>query len=146
MIFFAKLGIAMGGVALVVGAALSSEGFVHVKVHETQPDGTNVNVIVPAALLNTTLRFVPNGYLVDASQDLRPYLSIIDTAIPTLEDCPDGILVEVRDADEHVLVAKRAGSLVVDVTDSDEIVHVSAPLRAVQKSLHSIAETNGSKP
>jgi hypothetical protein len=146
MIFLAKVGIAMAGVAVVGGAALSSQGFVHVKVHERQPAGTNVNVIVPAALLSTTLRFVPNHYLADAAEDLRPYLHIVDTAVPTLEDCPDGILVEVRDISDHVVVAKKSGSLVVDVMDPDDTVHVSAPLRAVQESLHAIAEAGGAKP
>lgn len=146
MIFLAKVGIAMAGVGLLAGAAVSTEGFVQVKVHERQPDGTNVNVIVPAALVNTTLRFVPNHYLADAGQDLRPYLGIVDAAIPTLANCPDGILVEVRDADDHVVVAKKAGSIVVDVTDPDDTVHVTAPLRALQRSLHAIAEANAANP
>ena len=68
-----------------------------------------MNVIVPAALVNTTLRFAPNHYLADAGRDLRPYLGIVDAAIPTLVDCPDSILVEVREADDHVVVAKKAG-------------------------------------
>ena len=36
MIFLAKLGIGVVGAALVGGAALSSKGFIYVKVHEHQ--------------------------------------------------------------------------------------------------------------
>jgi hypothetical protein len=61
MIFLAKLGIGVVGAALVGGAALSSEGFIYVKVHERQPGGTNINVLVPAALMSATLKFVPKS-------------------------------------------------------------------------------------
>ena len=39
MIFLAKLGVGVLGTALVTGAALSSEGFIHVKVDEKEADG-----------------------------------------------------------------------------------------------------------
>jgi hypothetical protein len=142
MILLAKLGIGVMGAALVSGAALSSEGFIHVKVHGKQPDGTNIDLLVPAALVSTTLRFVPNSHLCDASENLRPYLPIIDAAIPALKDSPDGVLVEVSEPDEHVLVTKRGGSIIVDVNDTEDVVHVSVPLRTAQSALHEIAETN----
>jgi hypothetical protein len=140
MIFLAKLGIGVVGAALVGGAALSSEGFIYVKVHERQSGGTNINVLVPAALVPATLKFVPNRHLAEASQDLRPYLPIIDAAIPALDDCPDGVLVEVVDPGEHVLVRKSGGSIIVDVKDANNTVHVSFPLRAAQSAIHEIAE------
>jgi hypothetical protein len=142
MIFLAKLGIGVVGAALVGGAALSSEGFIYVKVHEHQPGGTNINVLVPAALVPATLRFVPNHDLAQASRDLRPYLPAIDAAIPALADCPDGVLVEVVDPGEHVLVRKSGGSIVVDVKDAGETVHVSVPLRAARSAIREIAEAN----
>jgi hypothetical protein len=74
---------------------------------------------------------------------VRPYLPIIDAAIPALEDCPDGVFVEVTDNDEHVVVAKRGSSIVVDVNDHGDTVHVSVPLRAAQSSIHEIAAANG---
>jgi len=142
MIFLAKLGIGVLGTALVGGAALSSEGFIYVNVQEKQPGGSHVNVLVPAALVPATLHFVPRHHFADSSHDLRTALPIIDAAIPALGDCPDGVLVEVVEPREHVLVTKRAGSIVVDVNDPDETVHVSVPLRAAQSAIHQIAEAN----
>lgn len=133
MILLAKLGVGVLGTVLVGGAALSSEGFIHVKVHEKQPNGTNVNVIVPAALATTALHFVPDRDLHHGSHDLRQCLPIIDAAIPALRESPDGVLVEVVDPDEHVLVAKMGGSLVVNVNDNDDLVYVSVPLRAAER-------------
>ena len=140
MILLAKFGTAVVSAALVAGAAVSSEGFIHVKVHEKHADGTNINLYVPAALAITSLHFVPDHDLGQSSEQIRPYLPIIDAAIPALRDSPDGVLVEVRDATDHVLITKRGSSIVVDVNDPDEVVHVSVPLCAAQSAIHRIAE------
>ena len=141
MILLAKLGVGFLGTVLVAGAAVSSEGFIHVKVHEKQPDGTNVNLFVPAALATTALHFIPaHDMKARDSQELRQCLPIIDAAIPVLRDAPDGVLVEVVDEHDHVLVQKLGGSVVVDVNDDQDVVHVSVPLGAAQNAIHEIAE------
>jgi hypothetical protein len=143
MILLAKLGVGVLGTALVAGAAVSSEGFIHVKVHEKQPDGENVNLFLPAALATAALHFVPNRDLsAHDSAHLRSWLPMIDAAIPALYESPDGVLVEVRDSQDHVLVRKIGGSIVVDVNDSEDVVHVSVPLGAAQSAIHQIAEAN----
>jgi hypothetical protein len=73
---------------------------------------------------------------------MRDALPIIDAAIPALNDAPDGVLVEVKDPGEHVLITKHGGSIVVDVNDTDETVHVSVPLIAAQSAIHQIAEAS----
>jgi hypothetical protein len=143
MILLAKIGVGVLGTAMVAGAALSSEGFIAIRVHEKQADGTHLSLIVPAALVPATLHFVPKQHLAEASANIRPYLPIIDAAIPALEDCPDGVFVEVSEPEEQVLIRKVGGSIVIDVNDHDDIVHVSVPLRAAQSSIHQIAEANG---
>jgi hypothetical protein len=99
-------------------------------------------VFVPAALVPAALHFVPRHHFADSSHDMREALPIIDAAIPALKDTPDGVLVEVRDPGEHVVVTKRGGSIVVDVNDPDETVHVSLPLIAAQSAIHQIAEAS----
>ena len=142
MIFLAKLGIGVLGTALVGSAALSTEGFIYVNVQEKQPGGSHVNVFVPAAIVPAALHFVPRHNFADSSHDMREALPIIDAAIPALSDSPDGVLVEVREPDEHVLVVKHGGSIVVDVNDPEETVHVSVPLRAAQSAIHQIADAS----
>jgi hypothetical protein len=142
MIFLAKLGVGVLGTALVGGAAISSEGFINVKVDEKEADGHHIHLIVPAALVSVTLKFVPRQHLAEAAQNLRANMAIIDAALPALEQCPDGVFVEVTEPGEHVFVAKRGGSIVVDVTDPDETVHVSVPLRAAESAIHEIARAN----
>ena len=140
MIFLAKIGVGVLGTVVIAGAALSSEGFIHVKVHEKQPNGTNVNVFVPAVLATTALHFVPNRDFARDSSELRECLPMIDAAIPALQNAPDGVLVEVEDAKDHVLVQKIGDSIVVDVIDPENVVHVSVPLRAAQGAIHQVAE------
>jgi hypothetical protein len=139
MIFLAKLGIGVMGAALVGGAAVSSEGFIHVKVHENQPGEDSISLIVPAAVVPVALHFVPRQHLAEASENLRQYLPVIDAAIPALEECADGVLVEVVDPGEHVVIEKVGSSIIIDVNDPGETVHVSVPLRAAQSSIHQIA-------
>ena len=143
MIFLAKLGVGVMGTVLIGAAALSSEGFIHVKVRENRVGGTRAQSIVPAALVPAALKFVPDHHLAKASKQLRPYLPVIDAAVPALETCPDGVLVEVIDEGDHVRVKKEGGSLVVDVSEPDNVVHLSVPLRAAQSSIHEIAAANG---
>jgi hypothetical protein len=144
MILLAKLGIGVLSTAVVTGAALSSEGFIHVNVNEKASDGHHINLIVPAALVPVTLKFIPRQHLAEAAQNLRANMAIIDVALPALEQCPDSVFVEVTEPGEHVFVAKRGGSIVIDVTDPDESVHVSVPLRAAESAIHEFAAANRS--
>ncbi len=143
MIFLAKVGTGFMGAVLVGGAALSSQGFIQVKVDEKQADGHHLRLVVPAAVVPVALKFVPQRHLAEAAANLRPFLPVIDAAIPALEDSPDGVLVEVMDANDHVRIAKAGGSIVVDVNEADDTVHVAVPLRAAQSSIHEIAQAGG---
>jgi len=143
MILLAKIGIGVVGTAVVGGTMLCSEGLLQVRVREKRVDGKNISLIVPAALVPMTLKFVPDRHLAQASASLHPYMPIVDAAIPALEDCPDGVLVEVTGPDEHVLIAKQGSSIVVDVNDANEVVHVAVPLRAVQSAIREIAAADG---
>jgi hypothetical protein len=143
MLLLGKIGIGFMGTILVGGAIISSEGFIHVKVHEKQANGTHVSLIVPAVIVPLAVRFIPRHHLADASANLQQYIPVIDAAISGLADCPDGPLVEVVDSDSHVNVVKEGGSIVVDADDPDETVHVAVPLRATQRAIDEIAAANG---
>ena len=46
--------------------------------------------------------------------------------------------VEVDQAGQHVRVSESGGSVIVDVDDPNETVHVSAPLRAIGSTLEEL--------
>ena len=142
MLLLGKLAMGMMGTALLGAAVISSEGFIHVKVNEKQPNGTHLSLIVPAMLAPMAAHFVPKHELGDAAQ-VRQYLPVAHAALSGLRDCPDGtVLVEVLDEDTHVTVVKDGGSLIVDADDPQETVHVAVPLRATERTIEEIAASS----
>jgi hypothetical protein len=116
-----------------------SEGFVSVRVHEKKPDGVHLSLYVPAMPLNGALHLMPQKDLQNAGEQMRPWMPTIEAAVHELDRSKDVTFVEVSSPDEHVVVAKRDGSIVVDVDDAGETVHVSAPLHAIDDAVNQIA-------
>jgi hypothetical protein len=139
MILLAKVALGMAGAAFVGAGLLCSEGFVQVKVDQKDPQGHHIDVIAPAALGPIAAHFIPARNLEDASRQIRPWLPVIDTSLDALRATNDIVLVEVSEPGQHVKVSKIGGSIVVDVNDQNETVHVSAPLRAIEGTVDDIA-------
>lgn len=139
MVILGKIALGMLGTVVAAGAIVSSEGMITVRVWEKAPKGTHVFVVAPAMLVPIGLRFVPRKNLQEAAAEVRPWLPTIRVAIEELEKCDDSTLVEMVDSADHVRVAKSGGSIVVDVDDAGETVHVSAPLRAVRHTIEQLA-------
>ena len=132
--FFRALGkilLVMAGFFLVGVALLYSQGAVSVSVHEKQPGGHTIWVPVPALAVTQGIRFVPRKDLRNATRELRPYLPAIRIATEELARCPDTRFVEVQDAEDHVVISKQGGLLVIDVDSNDATVHVSFPIEVV---------------
>jgi hypothetical protein len=139
MLLVGKILLGAVGSVVAMGAVISSEGFVNVRVHETKPDGVHVHVIAPVLMLNVGLHFVPRRNLKDAAEQVRPWLPVIDAAVQGLKDSNDLRLVEVSGPDQHVKVATQGGYMVVDVTDPENEVHVALPLSEIDRAVHEIA-------
>ena len=118
---------------LVVAGIVADAGMIGVRIHEKKPDGTNVRLYVPAILVPAAMTFVPEQELEQAMRQAKEFLPALRIAAEELERIPDGPLVEVRSPREHVSIVKRGGSLVVDVENADETVHVTLPLKMVSK-------------
>jgi hypothetical protein len=133
MLLLGKIALGTLGTVAVAGAIVSSEGFIHVRVHENQANGTHLSLIVPAMLVPITLKFVPRKYLEQPAQQIVPWLPLIDATT----------LVEVTEPDQQVQVRKSDGEIVVDVQDPEETVHVAVPLRAMRSAIHEIVSNAG---
>src|ERR1700733_13322044 len=145
MILLAKVGLIAVGTAVAGGALISSEGFVHVKVHEKFPGGHKISIVVPATLATTSMHFVPKRHLREACDKMKEWGPTVTAAIDQLEKMDDFTLVEVTGKDQHVKVSKEHGSIVVDVNDPENTVYVSTPLRAIESTLKEI-EVSASEP
>jgi len=131
------------GVALLTGLVAYSEGAVIVYVHEKKPEGHRIWVPAPALLVDLGVRFVPEERLRDALQDLRPWLPAIEAAGHELERSPDGLLVEVKDRTDHVMVSKGGDVLRVDVDSETETVHVSVPISLIESVAERLGTSSG---
>ena len=139
MILLAKIALGIAGAGLAGAGVLCSEGVVDVKVIEKQPQGLHFRVIAPAMLAPIAVYFAPQRNLANAAREIQPHMPEIRAALDGLRDSDDVVLVEVRGPGQHVEVAKSAGSIVVDVDDADETVHVSAPIRAISSTVDQLA-------
>lgn len=139
MVLLGKIALGMAGTALAGVGILCSEGMVQVKVIEKEPQGHHINVIAPALLCPIAAHFVPRRDLENASRDIQPWLPLVRASLDGLSESEDMTFVEVKERDEHVRVAKSGGSIVVDVDDPNEMVHVSTPIRAISSTVEQIA-------
>ncbi|HXA76789.1 MAG TPA: hypothetical protein VNV41_06610 [Candidatus Acidoferrales bacterium] len=139
MILLAKIALGMAGLGLASAGVLCSEGFVYVKVIEKQPQGLHIQVIAPAMLAPIAVHLAPQRALWKAAREIQPYMPAIDAALDSLRDSDDVVFVKVKEPGEHVLVAKSGASIVVDVDDAGETVHVSAPIHAISSTVDQLA-------
>ena len=146
MILLGKIVLGMAGVGLAGASVLCSEGLVHVKVIEKQPQGLHINVIAPAMLAPIAVHLAPQRELAQAARQIQPYMPVIRAALDGLRDSEDVVLVDVKDPGEHVEVSKSAGSIVVDVDDDAETVHVSTPVRAISSTVEQLAAATSNPP
>jgi len=135
-----KIAMGMLGTLVVGGAVLCSDGFVSVRVNEHARKGSHIFLVVPGALAPIGMKFIPRQGWSEVENQVQPYLPMMRAAVESLSEYPDTTFVEVIDAQDHVRVHKSGDSIVVDVDDPDETVHVSVPLRTVKSVVRELEE------
>jgi hypothetical protein len=142
MVLLGKVALGIAGTALAGIGLICSEGMIEVNVVEKQPEAHHVYVLAPAMLVPIAVHFVPSRKLGRAATEIQPWMPTIHAALEQLRASDDITLVEVREPGQHVLVTKDGGSVMVDVTDNDDTVHVSAPIRAIESTIEQVAAAN----
>jgi hypothetical protein len=139
MLLLGKVGLGIVGTALAGVGIICSEGMISVNVETRQPEKHHVYVIAPAMLVPIGMRFVPKEHLADSAREIQPWMPTIRAAMDALGESEDITFVEVKEPGQNVRVAKSGGSIVVDVDDNDETVHVSTPIRAMASAMEELA-------
>lgn len=119
---------------LLVGVCLSSSCIV---VDVRQSDGLRVIVPVPLFVARAALAFAPDEATHIEIPGLDEYADVAKQIIDELLDAPDGVLVEVHDGGEHVLIAKIGDEITIEVNGDEEEVSVRLPLTVVAEILES---------
>ena len=139
MLLFGKIALGMVGTAVAGVGLLCSEGMVQVNVVERQPEVHHLYVVAPAMLAPIAMHFAPRRGVSQAAAKIQPWMPTIRAALEQLRDTDDVTLVDVKEPGEHVRVSKQGGSIVVDVEDRDDTVHVSTPIRAISSTVEQLA-------
>ena len=142
MILLGKVGLGIVGTALAGAGIICSEGMISVNVETRQPEKHHVFVVAPAMLVPIAMHFVPKDRLEEQAREIQPWMPTIRAGLDALGESDDITFVEVKKPDQRIRVAKSGGSIVVDVNDNDETVHVSTPIRAMSSAIEELAATS----
>lgn len=123
----------LASIPVVLAAMLLSSSCVVVDVK--QADGPRIIVPVPLFVARAALAFAPPEAKHVSIPELAEYRDVAEQILSELLDALDGILVEVRDNGEHMLIEKVGDRLKID--GDDEEVSVTVPITLVLDILDS---------
>src|SRR5215475_1456344 len=137
MLLLGKIALGLGSTVAVAGAYTFHQGVIRVDVDESRPGGSHIHMWVPAAVVPTVLRFVPDRHLRHGFDhgEARDAMPVARALFRELKNYPNTVFVEVTDGPEHVRVATQEGRLSIDVTDPGENVHLRIPISTVEETL-----------
>jgi hypothetical protein len=119
-------------------AVVLKDGMIEVNVQEKHADGSHIHFYVPATVATWGVHLAPQERLREQLRHSREHLALAQVALRELERVPDAVLVEVESSREHVRVEIRHGSILVNVDDEGETVHVAVPVRAARKVIEDL--------
>jgi hypothetical protein len=73
-------------------------------------------------------------------RELLQYRELLREGMVELLKMPDADLVEIRKADEHVLIYKRGNYLLFDADKRDEEVKIRVPIQSLQRILEAVGD------
>jgi hypothetical protein len=116
-------------------ALLVLPGIAIVDVSENAPGGNHIVVPVPMVLAQVVVPFMPHDLRsVDAPRDLERWLPVLERCATELGDQPDFVLAEVTTPEEHLVLRKAGGELLLDLQErSGAEVHCRVPLQSVSR-------------
>lgn len=129
--------------ATMATAVVMKDGVIEVNVHEKRPDGSHIHLYLPGTVATWGVHLAPERRIAEHLRGKQQDLAIAHLALSELEKIPGADLVQVESPREHVNVAIRNGSLVVDVDDPGETVHVRMPIRAARKVIEDLQADAG---
>lgn len=122
-------------IPLLILGLVASTGLVVVDVKPS--DGPRIVIPVPLILAHAALGFAPDEATKIDVPELAHYSEVARKLVAELRDADDGVLVEVDDRNDHVLIEKIGDEIAIEVTSDDENVSVRVPLAAASEVLSS---------
>ena len=110
-------------------------GTMEVDVRSIGPDGDDVTIRLPGALVRLAAEFIPAEARRESVRELAAWLPVARATLSEIARCPDAQLVHVTSRRESVRISKRGNSLLAEIRSPRETVRVSIPLRAARAVL-----------
>lgn len=133
----------MIGSGVLLAASVVRAGTLRVKIQEPGRYGTSIDLRIPAALVHLGLNALPwivdDDLSVEIRTDLEEYGPAVAAALVELENAPDAVLVDVRDASERVRITKRGRSLEIYVDGADGRFEITLPANLLGRIAREIA-------
>ncbi len=128
----AKIALGVGGTLALAGAYTFHEGVMRVSVDEYRPGGSHIHFFLPAAVIPMAVHLAPRAQLKQALCNAKDKLPLLKTIAKEFRKYPDAEWVDVKTITEHVSIRTAGGKLYLDANTSEESVHLSLPLAAIQ--------------
>lgn len=129
------------GSGVLLAASVVRSGMVKVKIDE--PGADHFHLYIPAALVGAGMDVLPRVMEEDiweeARTDLGEWAPAAAAALQAVEEAPDAVLVDIRNARETVRIVKKGRSLEVYVQGDDGTVEISLPAGLLGKIAREIA-------
>jgi len=123
---------------VLMGTLLGITGVAVVEVKDGGPDGHHLTIPVPLLIAQAALTFAPDEAKYVECSPFARYQRVAATILDELEHAPDGVLVEVHDNGDSVLIRKEGNLLRINVDEaSGETVECNLPLRSAMKAVES---------
>ena len=134
-----RLLLILGGLALAIttpvfGAWLyiHHSGYIDIRVQENYGHGTDVQMRIPAALVQAGLPLLPKIRCGDDRREMEQNARLVRRVLREVADMPDANLVTVRSDDEHVRITKQGRMLEIQVEGDGDSVHLTVPIGVVR--------------
>ena len=132
LIIFGATVLLLAATVTVLGVAVHRYGMLEIEIQPGCSGASDhVSIRLPGVIVPLALFFVPGEPLREARREIEKWGPLARDAFQELSRCPDFVMVEVQERDEHVTIAKRGRALVIDVKSADENVHIVVPLATV---------------
>ena len=95
--------------------------------------------------VNLTMDLIPNHRLQQFGTRLPASASLLQQAGMNLNDCPDGVFVEVDQRNEHVRIEKSNGNILIHAITPEQNVFIQVPIASTTRTLTRLVEISESQ-
>lgn len=131
MLLAAKIALGCGAGLVLMTAYTFRQGVIRIDADENRPNGTHLHLWFPAAAVPMAMHMVPSRQFRQVGEEAQRCLPLLHAVAKELNKYPEAEFVEIQDGPQHAHVRTHNGSLLIDVDEPGNHVHVACPLATI---------------